>query len=165
MSNRRTKKRGQFADVVGLLLFIIFLPLIIFAVTFYLLAGLFLHIAVWCSWCGRGRFVLFVYSNSPTWHDYVEAHILPRLGERAIVLNWSERIRWRHTLAVLSFRYFGGNREFNPLAVVFRPLRLARRFRFYEPFRKFKQGKIEAVAKMEQELYDLVDEITGARAT
>jgi hypothetical protein len=165
MSNQRTKGQSRFADAVGLLLLIVFLPFIIVALTFHLLAGLFLHLAIWCCWCSRGRQVLFVYSDSPIWHDYVEEHILPRLEERAVVLNWSHRSKWRHTLSVLAFRYFGGYRSFNPMAVVFRPFRLARRFRFYEPFREFKHGKAEAVVKMERELYDLLDEIGGRGAT
>lgn len=163
MSNQRTKGQRKFADVCRLLLLIVFLPLIIAALAFHLLAGLFLHIAIWCCWCSRGRDVLFVYSDSPFWHDYVEKHIVPRLGQRAVVLNWSHRSRWRRTLSVLAFRYFGGYRSFNPMAVVFRPFRLARRFRFYEPFRKFKHGKTEAVAKVERELYDLLDQIGGRR--
>lgn len=164
MSNQRTEGQRQFADLVGMLLFIVFLPLIIVALTLHLLAGLFLHIAICCCWCSRGRDVLFVYSDSPIWHDYVEGHILPRLGERAVVLNWSHRGRWRRTLSVFAFRYFGGYRSYNPMAVVFRPFRFARRFRFYEPFREFKHGKTEAVAKMERELYDLLDQIGGQRA-
>lgn len=161
MSNQRTKGQRQFADVVGLLLFVVFLPLIIVALIFHLLAGLSLNIAIWCCWCSRGRNVLFVYSDSPIWHDYVEQHILARLGKRAIVLNWSHRSRWRRTLSVLAFRYFGGYRCFNPMAVVFRPFRLARHFRFYEPFREFKYGETQAVAKMERELYELLDQIGG----
>src|SRR5436305_2665401 len=115
MNNQRNKGQSQMGDAVGLLLTNVLSPLIIVAITFHLLAGLFLHIAVWCCWCARGRYVLFVYSDSPIWHDYVEAHILPRLGERAVVLNWSRRSLWRRTLAVLAFRYFGGHRTFNPL--------------------------------------------------
>ena len=164
MSHQRTKGERQFAGAVGLLLFIIFLPLIIVALALHVLAGLFLHLAIWSCWCSRGRHVLFVYSDSPIWHDYVEEHILPRLGERAVILNWSHRSRWRRTLSVLAFRYFGGYRSFNPMAIVFRPFRLARRFRFYEPFREFKHGKTEAIAKMERELYNLLDEIRGRRA-
>ena len=171
MSNQRTKGQRRFSNAVGLLLSIVFLPLIIalipliiVALTFHLLAGLFLHIAIWCCWCSRGRDVLFVYSDSPIWHDYIEEYILPRLGERAVVLNWSHRSRWRRTLSVLAFRYFGGYRSFNPMAMVFRPFRLPRQFRFYEPFREFKHGKTEAVAKMERELYDLLDQIGGRRA-
>jgi hypothetical protein len=57
---------------------------------------------------------------------------------------------------VLAFWYFGGSREFNPLAVVFRPLRLPRVFRFYEPFREFKHGKTEAVENMTRKFLECV---------
>ena len=81
-----------------------------------------------------------------------------------LLFNWSHRRRWRRALAVLVFRYFGGHREFNPMAVVFRPFRRAKTFRFYASFRDFKHGETEAVPKMEQELYELLDEIVGRRA-
>ena len=164
MSTQHPNRPKKMANALGLPLFILFLPLILVAITCYLLAGLFLHFAIWCCWCLRGRYVLLVYSDSPIWQGYVEEEILDRLGESAVVLNWSERGRWRQTLAVLAFRYFGGHREFNPLAVVFRPFRVARQFRFYRPFREFKQGRPEAVEKMKRELFDLVDEIIGAQA-
>ena len=164
MHKGTSHKKTTGSDYLGALLFLLLSPLIVFAIAFHLLAGLFLYVAAWCCWCMRGRYVLFVYSDSPIWHDYIEEHILPRLGECTVVLNWSHRSRWRRTLAVLAFRYFGGYRAFNPMAVVFRPFRLARRFRFYEPFREFKLGKSEAVTTMETQLYELVDEITRVRA-
>jgi hypothetical protein len=165
MSNQRSNGQSRLASALGLLLFAVLSPLIVVAITLYLLAGFLLHIAAWCWWCSRGRYVLFVYSDSPIWHDYTEQYVLPRLGKRAVVLNWSHRRRWRRTLSVLAFRYFGGTRAFNPLAVVFRPFKLARTFRFYEPFREFKQGKTRAVTKMEGELFALLDEIGDAQAT
>jgi hypothetical protein len=162
MSKQHTKKIKPFSDVIGLLLFIVLLPLIIVVIALYLLGGLLLYVTIWCRWClFNGRYVLFVYSDSPIWHDYIEEHVLPRLRDYAVVLNWSQRKQWRQTLAVLAFRYFGGYQAFNPMAVVFRPLRLARRFRFYEPFHEFKHGKTEALTQMEKEFYDLVDRITG----
>lgn len=131
-------------------------PLILMAVGFYLLAGILLHIAVWCIWCTRSQDVLLVYSNSPIWQDYIEQHLLPQLGRRAVLLNWSERREWKQSLAVIVFRFFGGSREYNPIAVVFRPFRLARVFRFYKPFREFKHGKPEAVAALREELVALL---------
>jgi hypothetical protein len=147
-----------------LLFFILLLPLIIVAVACYFLAGLILYFAIWCCWCLRGRYVLLVYSDSPVWRGYVQDQILPRLTDCAVVLNWSERRQWRQTLAVLALHYFGGHREFNPLAVVFRPCRIARLFRFHQPFREFKQGRPEAVENMKEELFDLVYRITGVPA-
>lgn len=157
--NQRAEARKPFGVPLGFLVFLLFLPFIIVVLLLRSLAGLFLHLAVWCCWCARGRYVLFVYSDSPIWRDYIEELILPRLGDRAVVLNWSHRSRWRRTLSVLAFRYFGGDRDFNPMAVVFRPFRLAQRFRFHEPFHEFKHGKTEAVLELERQLYAVLDEI------
>jgi hypothetical protein len=99
--------------------------------------------------------VLFVYSNSPVWHQYIEKNILPRLPPNTMILNWSERRDWgRVSLAYAAFRVFGGSREFNPLAVVVRPLRWAKCFRFWKPFRDFKHGNPETLLRMERDLFD-----------
>ena len=162
MDNDNKSKRA-WTGAFGLLMFAILspiiLPLLVFALTFHLLAGLFLYPAIWLCWCLRGRFVLFVYSNSPIWQEYVEENILPRLGQCAVVLNWSDRSRWKRTLAVMAFRYFGGYRQYNPMALVFRPFRFARQFRFFESFREFKHGKPEAVLRMQTELLASVEAI------
>ena len=139
---------------------ILFLPLLLAYVAIWLVCSLiwsaFLHLFIWVWWCPRGRDVLFVYSDSPVWHDYIEAQILPRLSERAVILNWSQRLHWPISLARLAFYHFGGDRHFNPLAVVFRPFRPTRKFRFYRPFRDFKHGRAEALVKMESELFALI---------
>jgi hypothetical protein len=114
--------------------------------------GLSLHLAVWCWWLPRGRDTLVVYSNSPVWQRHIEDGVLPALASRSIVLNWSERARWRSGLPTAVFRYFGGAREFNPIAVVFRPLRPARVFRFWQPYREWKHGKPDSLARLEGEL-------------
>jgi hypothetical protein len=126
------------------------------ALVFYLGWAVCLHVLVWSWWCIRGRDVLFVYSDSPIWHDYIEEQILPYLGERAVVLNWSGRRRWRLSLAKMAFYRFGTYRQFNPLAVVFRPLRRSRVFRFWQPFRDFKHGHAQALNKMEKEFFELI---------
>ena len=113
----------------------------------------FLHTLIWTVWCLRGRDVLFVHSDSPLWREHIEQHILPYLGNRAVVLDWSERRRWRMSLARLAFHHFGGHRQFNPLAVVFRPFRRTRTFRFWQPFRAFKQGHPEALRQVENEFF------------
>jgi hypothetical protein len=112
-----------------------------------------LHLAIWTWWCLRGRDILFVYSESPIWREYIETEILPALGQRAVVLNWSERGRWPVSLARVAFYHFGGHREFNPLAVSFRPFRRTRTFRFWEPFREFKHGRPEALHVLEEQFF------------
>jgi hypothetical protein len=91
----------------------------------------------------RGRTVMFVYSNSPNWQAYVEANILPRLGARAVVLNWSERRHWRRGSRwdVWFFERFAGDREFNPAALVYRPDGEIEVIRFHQPFLDLKHGR------------------------
>ncbi|HSA94040.1 MAG TPA: hypothetical protein VLE48_13580 [Terriglobales bacterium] len=124
--------------------------------------GAVLYLAIWAWWCPRGKRVLLVYSDSPIWRDYFDAKVLPRLGDQAVVLNWSERKRWPRftSLAVNAFHYFAGYREFNPLAVVFRPFRPRRIYRYWQPFREYRQGKPEAVETMTESLFALLDERT-----
>lgn len=126
------------------------------AIVAFVVSSVCMHVIVWTCWCVRGRDVLFVYSDSPVWRDYVERHILPYLGERAVVLNWSQRKRWRVSIARLALHHFGGYRQFNPLAVVFRPFRRTTIFRFWEPFKDFKHGQPGTLKRMESEFFALI---------
>ena len=129
---------------------------------------------------------ILIYSNSPNWQQYIEQHWLPRIGRRLVVLNWSERARWKmtHPLETRIFRRHLGDREFNPAAIVFRPLmpgRLFRRWlvairaldplgilapyapsadvvRFFQPFRDYKHGKEHTLQTAEAELWRLLEE-------
>jgi hypothetical protein len=55
-----------------LLLFLSFPVLLMIAAVallLFLIATVCLHITIWTWWCLRGRDILFVYSDSPIWHD------------------------------------------------------------------------------------------------
>ncbi len=154
-SNPWWPNKWSASDLVGLTLGVLFLPIILPIVICYLLAGFILHLAIWLMWCTRGQHLLFVYSNSPVWQEHIEHKILPRLPQNAVVLNWSERRNWgRLSLAVQAFNFFGGRREFNPLAVIFRPFHLARTFRFWDVFNEYKHGKTEPLANMERDMFE-----------
>jgi hypothetical protein len=157
MSNPKPKPKTKWWQVA---LFIPLAPVLlvvaVFALVCYLVSAVCLHVAIWSWWCIRGRDILFVYSDSPIWHDYIEQHVLPHLGERAVVLNWSRRRGWRFSLARAAVHHFGGWREFNPMAVVFRPFRRTRTFRFWQPFRDFKHGRPEALHRMESEFFGMI---------
>jgi len=72
-----------------------------------------------------GRKGILIYSNSPNWQNYVETRWLPRLREQMVVLNWSERATWRDKwkFEAAIFRRYASDREFNPMAIVFKPRR------------------------------------------
>jgi len=137
--------------VVVLLPFV--LPLALLAVVNHVLYRALLYILVWILWLPRGKDVLFVYSDSPIWHEYMATEVLPLVQQRAVILNWSERKKWSTwSLGVAVFHHFGGAGDFNPLVVLFRPLRGARVFRFWLAFKEWKRGSKEPVQRLTQEL-------------
>ncbi len=115
-----------------------------------------LSVTVWAVWCRQGRDCLLVYSNSPLWQTYVEQHILPPLSARAVILNWSERKKWKQSLATKIFKHFGGPNNFNPIVVVFRPFRTTKVFRFRQPFRDHKHGDSNSLEEITRDLFDLL---------
>ena len=131
---------------------------VLLGIAVYLIAAASLYLSIWLFWCQRGKDVLFVYSESPVWQAYLEAQVLPKIAERAVVMNWSERKKWRISLARFAFSYFGTWREFNPLAIVFRPWRRAQVFRFWQPFRDYKHGHDESLKKLESEFFHALEE-------
>jgi hypothetical protein len=144
---RRQRTWGTFA---GIALLIVFLPLVLVLLLLWFVAAIGLHLLTLVMWSPRGRNVLFVYSDSPVWKEYVENSILPRLPKSAVILNWSQRNRWPTlSLAVWLFRFYGGGREYNPLALVIRPLRGPRVFRFWRALKDLKHGKVETLNRVE----------------
>jgi hypothetical protein len=137
---------------------ILLFPLVILLVAFRLLMGFFLYLAIWLTWSTRGRRVLFVYSNSPNWQEYIERRILPRLPQNTIIMNWSERRKWsKLSLPVHAFHYFCGGVNCSPAAVIFRPFHMARTFRFWQPFKDYKHGKPDPLARLERQMFDYIE--------
>ena len=129
------------------------LALLAFVLVCWISTSVVLHIALWAWWSVQGKDVLFVTSDSPIWHDYIEQEILPHIDRRAVILNWSRR-RGRHNFFARSVvQHFGGWYEFNPMAVVFRPFRKTKLFRFWKPFKDFKHGKTEPLKRAEDAFF------------
>jgi hypothetical protein len=106
----------------------------------------------------QGKFIIFVYSDSPNWKSYIEHNILPQVREYAIVLNWSERSRWdRSSWIVQAFHHWGGRREFNPIAIIYFSLTDVRVLRFFKAFHELKRGKSGILEQVESELVQLVN--------
>lgn len=148
------KKDTAASKVLITCLVIILAPILIAVMLSYLLWGAILHIAMWVTW--RKQSVLFIYSDSPTWKEYIEREILPHIQDRAVILNWSDRRNWKNSLAVLTFRYFGGDRNFNPIAIVFRPFRLVKIYRFFQAFQEFKHGDAKKVEEIKEKFFEVL---------
>lgn len=131
----------------------IILPLAAIAVASLLIYRASLYLLIWVIWLPKGKDVLLVYSDSPIWHEYMTTQVLPLVQSRAVVLNWSQRKSWPHwSLAVAVFHHFGGAGDFNPLVVLFEPLRAARVFRYWSAFKDWKQGYKGHVEQVTQDL-------------
>jgi hypothetical protein len=124
----------------------------------------------WLTWRFRrvhsraGKFVVMVYSDSPHWKRHVEEQILPGLEPHAIVLNWAERSgeRWqRRPLEVRVARFWGGDREFNPMAVLIPPAGAVVTIRFWQAFLELKHGKPGLLQAKQAELFQRVTEIAS----
>jgi len=139
--------------IAGIIPFLpLVLPLVVIGLVLHWGHRTVLYLLIWCLWLPRGKCALVVYSDSPIWRTYMIEEIMPLLKDRAVVLNWSERSRWRNTLAVRVFRSFRGAREFNPMVVLFRPFRRAKFFRFWAAFKSWKQGSTTDVDAIRDEL-------------
>lgn len=153
-SELTTRLRRWGAGALVAVVVVICLPLVLTIVAGYGVYAVSLHMLIWIRWSRAGTRVLFVYSNSPVWQSYIENNIVPRLPPKSVVLNWSERRTWpRCSLAVAVFRFFGGRREFNPLAVVVEPFCWGRTFRFWQAFRDAKHGNHTALNRVETEFF------------
>ena len=126
-----------------------FSPILIVALVLNLVWGLILSNAIWLT--RRKRFVVFVYSDSPTWNGFIEREFLPQIQDEAMILNWSEGRKWKNSLAELAFRYFSGYRNFNPIGIVFRPFHFVKTYRFFEAF---KHGNVKKVEEIKRELFE-----------
>jgi len=151
----RPEKFVKFVLLVAI--FVILSPIVILIVLLaflpYLTLRLGVHFLILLTWLPNGKDTLLVYSQSPIWHDYMTTQILPLVKDRAIVLDWSERKKWRKfSLPVLAFRLLGGYRNFNPLVIHFRPLHRAKLFRFWPAFKDWKHGNTDSVEQLRREL-------------
>ncbi len=150
------QKEPLLKKILGAALVVLLLPIILLALLMFGLSMLYhgaLYLLVWLVWLPKGKDILFVYSDSPIWRDYMTREILPLVERRAVVLNWSERSKWSQwSLGVSVFQRFGGTRDFNPLVVLFRPLQRARTFRFWPAFKDWKRGYREPVERLRHEL-------------
>lgn len=149
MKGRYGKTLGAAASI-GLLTFLS--PLIGGVAAYRWSSRLVLRWAFDRRWARHGKVGLLVYSDSPHWKDYFEGTVLPRCGDRLIVLNWSQRAQWTHSLEVLVFRQWAGEKDFNPIAILLRRHERPLVLRFRPAFRELKRGRPEPLRTLEEAL-------------
>lgn len=161
------------------LLLIIVIPLspivlLIFGL-YQIVMGTWLGLMVKLQWYPKGKYMLFVYSNSPNWKEYIEINILPKISAQAVVINWSERSQWewdKKSLELKVFQHWTGvhryfekgkrkwsGEAFNPIAIVFIPWWKREVLCFWEPFKTFKHGKEKPLKELEASLFRSLDRL------
>ena len=165
------KVKTFFITIFVIFIFLLLSPIIILFLLFYFLRGKWLAFLVKQQWYPKGKLLLFVYSDSPNWKEYIEQKILPQISSKAVIINWSERSQWqwKGTLELKVFQHWTGvaqyfyrgrkkwdGKEFCPVAVVFNPWWKPKVIRFWQAFKDFKHGKEIALKKCEKELFDSI---------
>jgi hypothetical protein len=119
-----------------------------------------LKVRFWIRHGRKGRVVLFIYSDSSNWRDYIETKILPRLEGSALILNWSKRREWESSMRFETrlLDQWTGRGEFTPTAILFPRLGKVKVFRLWQLPGNPKEGKGKASKEAEQSLFAALKE-------
>jgi len=119
-----------------------------------------LKLRFWIRHGRKGKPILFVYSDSSNWKDYIETKILPRIDAHSIILNWSKRREWeaRMQFEVKLYDQWTGSGEFSPVAIVFPLTGKVRVFRLFQPSQNPKHGRDKVSKGAEQALFTTIDQ-------
>ena len=117
-----------------------------------------LKVRFWLRHGREGKFILFVYSDSSNWKNYIETNILPRIKAHSIILNWSKRREWGPQMQFETklFNQWAGPGEFVPVAILFPLTGKVRVFRLWQPSGNPKHGKEKISKEAEQALFEAV---------
>jgi hypothetical protein len=110
-----------------------------------------LRVRFWIRHGRKGKFILFVYSDSSNWKDDIETRILPRIETHSIVLNWSKRREWetRMSFETKLFNHWAGSGEFTPTAIILPLIGKMTVIRLWQPnqYAKSKKNRISKDAE------------------
>ena len=162
MSGKRVKDVAILAVLLPLtaVALVVYLPYLAVNGVFNFYRGQWLRMRFRKKWGSEGKTILFVYSESPNWKDYIEREIIPKLSPYAVSLNYSRRAEWKHKkpLEAKIWKQWSGAREFNPMAIVIPDRGKVKTVRFHQAFRDYKHGKDHLLRQKEVELFSLISQ-------
>jgi len=114
-----------------------------------------LKVGFWIRHGRKGKFILFVYSDSSNWKDYIETKILPQIETHSIVLNWSKRREWetRMSFETKLFNHWAGSGEFTPTALILPLIGKVKVIRLWQPNQHAKSKKDGISKEAEKALF------------
>jgi hypothetical protein len=121
-----------------------------------------LKVRFWIRHGRKGKVILFVYSDSSNWRDYIETKVLPRIKPHSVILNWSKRREWesRMQFEMRLFNQWSGPGEFVPVAIVLPLTGKVRTFRLWQVSQNPKHGKDKVSKEAEQALFETVKQFS-----
>ena len=119
-----------------------------------------LKVGFWIRHGRKGKFILFVYSDSSNWKDYIETKILPQIETRSIVLNWSKRGEWKPRMSYETklFNYWAGTVEFTPTALILPLFGKVKIIRLWQPNKHAKSKKDGISKEAEKALFTAMNQ-------
>src|SRR4030042_5802994 len=127
--------------IIKVLILIATIIFIIPIIVYFLIMEIIYRITFKIRIVNNGKRMIFVTSNSPIWHDYLENKWFKRIAKYTYILNWSERNQWNNSQwEVRMFRHWGGDRDMVPLIIIYVNSFNIRKIRLYKPFIEYKHG-------------------------
>lgn len=144
--------------VPKVVLTIVIALIIIIPLVLRMLYGVFLRFQWERSFAIYGKRVLIVYSRSPNWQEHIESRWIKQYDSHIVVFDWSNRSEWTKPfpLPVKVFKYWGGSKEYNPMAILFPKQGRVRVIRFWKAFRDSRHGKVLKLQKAEERLFNFI---------
>jgi hypothetical protein len=158
-----SKKEDETSVKKRIIRILIFVAIIIFLIPiglYLLIVEIIYRIKFQSIVISKKKRIIFVTSESPIWHDYLNNKWIPLIKEHAYILNWSQRKEWDESQwEVKAFHHWGRDREMNPIFIIYGNLLNIQVFRMYEPFIDYKHGKEKKLLDMEKEIEKSINSI------
>ncbi len=185
MSSKRTLKRNKQSLILSLLIYFVILPLLFFVgiLVFIIEIFVFLHftikaailsVLVLLKWRTKGKYGVFVYSNSKKWKEYVEEKYIPIIAQHCFIINWSD-YKWRadtiiaKTLGWKVFCHWTGigsslfhktknnhGKYWLPVAIIFKPWFMPKVLYLGDAIKEFNQGITKPLTEIEEKMFELL---------
>lgn len=142
---------------IAVFIFILVIPFLPFLLFIQYVKGYWLNFQVQRQWFPQGKWILFVYSNSPKWKDDIESTIIPKINSKSIILNWSEHKTWPKSLASKIFFYYSKtkktkNKVSYPIAIIFKSLSRPKVIELRQAYRDFNLHRNNNILTLKKEL-------------
>jgi hypothetical protein len=148
MMTKNANAKPSFGVTFLVIALLILAPFLLIFLTIYgLIERTYWRIWIRYNWFSDGKRVFFIYQKTDEDAKYIETKLLPKLGDKAVVMDWAQRGAWekgeRKQPPTKIFEAWG--KSF-PMALVFlKPFQI-KKFNFYRDFNNTEKDFFEYLA-------------------